>query len=95
MSEVDDGVINDWLNTYERFGEGEDYGYGDPQEWARDYGFFIETVPAERLAEYEYVVNSAANPYSTHEDPFHVGVELFDEVCSIEVFVQFAQLSMQ
>lgn len=69
-------VNNDWLQEYDDFED----DYADPREWAREYETFQGSIAPERLAEYEFVVNTASNPYSTHEDPYTAGVELFNKV---------------
>lgn len=68
-------VNNDWLQEYDDFED----DFSDPLRWEQEYQGFKGSVDAARLAEYEFVVNNAANPYSTHDDPFTAGVELFDK----------------
>lgn len=83
-----DGLVNnDWVREYDQFEEDEyttdynpDFNFNDPREWAREYENFEGTISADRLAEYEFVVNTASNPYSTHEDPLSAAIELFNKV---------------
>lgn len=74
------GIIDDWLQEYDAERGDDPYAFEDPREWAREYEGFTGSIAPERLAEYEFVVNNASNPYATHDDPFTVGVELFNEV---------------
>ena len=82
-----DGLVNnDWVQQYDKF-DGDEYNtdftseFNDPREWAREYESFEGSIAADRLAEYEFVVNTASNPYSAHEDPMSAAIELFNKVC--------------
>jgi len=90
-----DGLINnDWVQQYDKFDE-EDFNtdfsteFNDPREWAREYESFEGSISADRLAEYEFVVNSASNPYSTHDDPFSAAIELFNKGMITEAILAF------
>lgn len=97
-----DGLVNnDWVREYDQFDEDEystdynpdynnmDFNFGDPREWAKEYESFEGSISADRLAEYEFVVNTASNPYSTHEDPFSAAIELFNQGMITEAILAF------
>lgn len=85
---MEDGLVNnDWLQQYDQFNEEDDLQ--DPRDWARDYEGFNGAISDDRLAEYEFVVNSATNPYSTHDDPFSAAIELFNQGMITEAILAF------